>query len=55
MISAYKQPPPKEDRKIGSTTYTITSYFKDKGCTAVDKIKRLIDIETKNNNIHRKG
>ncbi|NMA25946.1 MAG: hypothetical protein GX936_09830 [Clostridiales bacterium] len=55
MVSLYKQPPPGEERKIGSTTYIVTSHFNDRGCTAVDKIKRLIDIETKNNNIHRKG
>lgn len=54
MINLYKQPPMKEEQKIGGTTYTITSHFKDKGCTAVDKIKRLIDLDTKAGNIHRK-
>ena len=35
------------ERKIGNTTYVVTSHFLDEGSTAVDKIKRLIDIDTK--------
>ncbi len=34
-------------RKIGNTTYIVTSHFPSEGSTAVDKIKRLIDIDTK--------
>lgn len=55
MIDLYKQPPPKEEQKIGNTTYTVTSHFKDKGCTAVDKVKRLIDIDTKTGSMSRKA
>lgn len=54
MVSLYKQPPPKEECKIGNTTYTVTSHFKDNGCTAVDKVKRLIDMDTKAGNTNRK-
>lgn len=35
------------ERKIGNTTYVVASHFLDEGSTAVDKIKRLIDIDTK--------
>lgn len=35
------------ERKIGNTTYVVTSHFLDEGSTAVDKIKRLIDMDTK--------
>lgn len=55
MIDFYKQQPPKEGCKTGNTTYTVTSHFKDKGCTAVDKVKRLIDMDTKTGNINRKA
>lgn len=55
MVSLYKQQPPKEGCKIGNTTYTVTSHFKDKGCTAVDKVKRLIDMDTKAGNMNRKA
>lgn len=51
MISHFKQPPPKEEWKIGNTTYTVTSHFRDKGCTAVDRVKRLIDMNTKAGNM----
>lgn len=39
--------PPIIERKIGHTTYTVTSHFAETGATATDKIKRLLDIETK--------
>lgn len=44
-----QQQPKKRERKIGSTTYIITSHFQDKGSTAVDKIYSLIDTNTKGN------
>ncbi|MGF0008811.1 hypothetical protein [Intestinimonas butyriciproducens] len=39
----------KIERKIGSTTYIVTSHFAEKGSTAVDKIRRMIDLDTKGN------
>lgn len=41
--------PPMTERKIGQTTYIVTSHFSEKGATATEKIKRLIDIETNEN------
>ena len=35
------------EKKIGNTTYIVTSHFPSEGSTAVDKIKRLIDMDTK--------
>lgn len=43
------------ERKIGSTTYVVTSHFKEQGSTAVEKIKHLIDAETKNNYLRQKS
>ncbi len=42
-----QQPPKKRKRKIGSTTYIVTSHFQDQGSTAVEKIRCLIDMNTK--------
>lgn len=39
--------PPETERKIGKTTYTVTSQFKPQGSTASQIIKRLIDRDTK--------
>ena len=39
--------PMQMERKIGNTTYIVTSHFPSEGSTAVDKIKRLIDMDTK--------
>lgn len=47
MAGAKKVPPTEIERKIGSTTYIVTSHFQEQGSTAVDKVKRLIDMETK--------
>lgn len=44
-----QQPPAKIERKLGSTTYIVTSQFQEKGSTAVDKIRCLLDINTKAN------
>ena len=46
-----QQQPKKRERKIGNTTYIITSHFQDKGSTAVDKIRCLIDTNTKGNRV----
>ena len=45
-----QQPPVKIERRIGSTTYIVTSHFQEKGSTAVDKIRCLLDTNTKINN-----
>lgn len=39
--------PPMTEKKIGQTTYLVASHYAERGVTAVDKIKRLIDIDTK--------
>lgn len=46
MVGTQKRPPIIE-KKIGQTTYLVTSHFPECGSTAADKIKRLIDTETK--------
>ena len=33
--------------KIGNTTYIVTSYFAPSGVTVSEKIKRLLDRESK--------
>ena len=50
-----QQPPKKIERKIGSTTYIVTSHFQDQGSTAVDKIRCLIDVSTKEKRPCRKS
>ena len=47
MAGSQAKPPMKIERKIGSTTYIVTSHFPEQGSTAQDKIRRLIDIDTK--------
>ena len=55
MADAKTQQPPKEiKKKIGSTTYIVTSHFQDKGSTAVDKIRCLLDANTKASNMRQK-
>lgn len=39
--------PPETERKIGKTTYIVTSQFQPQGSTASQIIKRLIDRDTK--------
>lgn len=46
--------PEKFEKKIGGTTYIVTSHFQDKGSTAVDKIRCLLDTNTKANNMRQK-
>ncbi len=50
-----QQTPVKTERKIGRTTYIVTSHFQENGSTAVDKIRCLIDIDTKENNTRQKS
>ena len=39
--------PDVEEIKIGSTTYIVNGYFAASGVTVSEKIKRLLDKETK--------
>ncbi len=50
-----QQPPVKIERRIGSTTYIVTSHFQENGSTAVDKIRCLLDTNTKANNSRQKS
>lgn len=50
-----QQPPKKIERKIGSTTYIVASCFQAQGSTAVDKIRCLIDTNTKEKKPCRKN
>lgn len=50
-----QQPPTKIERTIGSTTYIVTSRFPEKGSTAVDKIRCLLDTNTKADAICQKS
>lgn len=54
MAGSQAKPPMKIERKIGSTTYIVTSHFAEKGSTAVDKIRRMIDLDTKGNKSGKK-
>ena len=49
-----QQPPEKIERTIGKTTYIVISHFQEEGSTAVDKIRCLIDMNTKTNNSRQK-
>ena len=33
--------------KVGNTTYIVNGFYASKGATATEKIKRLLDKETK--------
>lgn len=54
MAGSQVKPPIEIEKKIGSTTYVVTSHFKQQGSTAVDTIKRLIDTESKTKKIRHK-
>lgn len=54
MAGSQAKPPMEIERKIGSTTYIVTSHFAQTGSTAVDKIKRLIDTNTKESDLRHK-
>ena len=47
MAGIVKTAPPRRERKIGGTTYIVTSYFKEQGVTAADRVRHLIDTATK--------
>ena len=49
-----QQQPERTEKRIGSTTYIVTSHFQDKGSTAVDKIRCLLDTNTKANKTRQK-
>lgn len=53
--AARQQPPIETERRIGSTTYIVTSYFQEQGSTAVDRIRGLINKETKGKEPCRKN
>ena len=42
-----KQPKVETEIKIGNTTYIVNGYYASKGVTASEKIKRLLDKETR--------
>lgn len=52
MAGSTPSTPPKIETeiKIGNTTYIVTGHFAEKGVTASEKIKRLLDKETKKKN-----
>lgn len=46
-----EQPRVETEIKIGNTTYIVEGYFASKGVTVSEKIKKLLDKETKTINI----
>ncbi len=46
-----EQPNIKTEIKIGNTTYIVGGYFASSGVTVSEKIKRLLDKETKAVNV----
>lgn len=42
-----EQPRMETEIRIGNTTYIVGGYFASKGATVSEKIKRLLDKETK--------
>lgn len=42
-----EQPRVETEIKIGNTTYIVNGYYASQGVTASEKIKRLLDKETK--------
>ena len=49
-----KQPKIETEIKIGNTTYIVNGHYASTGVTVSEKIKRLLDRETKKRLIHRK-
>lgn len=46
--STYAKPPEiKTEIKVGNTYFVVSSHFAQKGVTASDKVKRILDKETK--------
>ena len=50
MIQA-EQPRIETEIKIGNTTYIVGGYFASKGVTVSEKIKKMLDKETKTINV----
>ena len=46
-----EQPKIETEIKIGNTTYIVGGYFASKGVTVSEKIRKLLDKETKNPNV----
>ena len=46
-----EQPRIETEIKIGNTTYIVGGYFASKGITVSEKIKKLLDKETKTINV----
>ena len=46
-----EQPRIKTEIKIGNTTYIVGGYFASSGVTVSEKIKKLLDKETKRINV----
>lgn len=46
-----EQPKIKAEIKIGNTTYIVGGYFASSGVTVSEKIKKLLDKETKTINV----
>ncbi len=46
-VTMMNKQPYVEEIKIGGTTYIVNGYFASNGVTVSDKIKRLLDKETK--------
>lgn len=42
-----EQPRIETERKIGNTTYIVGGYFAPKGVTVSEKIRKILDKETK--------
>ena len=42
-----KQPRIETEKKIGNTTYIVNGHYASQGITVSEKIKRLLDNETK--------
>ena len=53
MAGSVKATPPKRERRIGGTTYIVTSHFKEQGVTAADHVRRLLDTATKEQKIRK--
>lgn len=46
-----EQPKIETEIKIGNTTYIVEGYFASKGVTVSERIKKLLDKETKTINV----
>ena len=53
IAGSVKATPPKRERRIGGTTYIVTSLFKEQGVTAADHVRRLLDTADKEQKIRK--